>query len=118
MPNIGIVLDVLHLYRSGGQASDIRGVPAGLFAFAQLCDAPLAAPPPEQLRGEARGRRLYLGDGELPLFDVMDMLPPDIMLEIETPTEHAANLPALKQARLAADTTRQFLAAWDARRSS
>ena len=52
MPNIGIVLDVLHLYRSGGQASDLRGVPPELLAFAQLCDAPLAAPAG---RGIARG---------------------------------------------------------------
>ena len=117
MPNIGIVLDVLHLYRSGGKASDLRSLPADLLAFAQLCDAPLAAPPATELRTEARSRRLYPGEGELPLFELMDALPADITLDIETPTERAAHLPVREQAQLAADATRQFLAAWAAQRS-
>jgi sugar phosphate isomerase/epimerase len=117
MPNIGIVLDALHLYRSGGQASDLRGVPADVLAFAQICDAPLVSPPASELRAEARGRRLYPGEGELPLFDLMDALPADIILDIETPTERAAHLPVREQAKLAADTAREFLAAWAARKS-
>jgi sugar phosphate isomerase/epimerase len=115
MQNIGIVLDVLHLYRSGGQVADLRGVPAELFAFAQICDAPLASPPASELRAEARSRRLYPGEGELPLFDIMDALPPEITLDVETPTERAAHLPVREQAKLAADTTREFLAAWTER---
>ena len=117
MPNIGIVLDLLHLYRSGGKASDLRSVPADLLAFAQLCDAPLAAPPATELRTEARSRRLYPGEGELPLFEVMDALPADITIDVETPTERAAHLSVREQAKLAADTTREFLAAWAARKS-
>ena len=117
MSNIGIVLDALHLYRSGGQASDLRGVPAELLAFVQLSDAPLTAPPAQELRAEARGRRLYPGEGKLPLFELMDALPADITIDVETPTERAAHLPAIEQAQLAAVSTRRFLTAWAARKA-
>jgi sugar phosphate isomerase/epimerase len=114
LPNIGIVLDVLHLYRSGRCAADVAALPAGMLAFVQFCDAPLAGPPREELRVESRGRRLYPGEGELPLFELMDVLPSGIILDIETPCARSLRLPAVEQARLAADATRRFLAAWKA----
>jgi sugar phosphate isomerase/epimerase len=114
--NAGIVLDVLHLFRSGGGPADLAGVPAERLAFVQICDAPLRAPAFDALRAEARGGRLYPGQGELPLFDLMRALPPGIALDVETPCAAASNLSAFEQARRAADTTRRFLADWEQHR--
>jgi sugar phosphate isomerase/epimerase len=113
-PTVGIVVDALHLYRSGGTAADVAALPPETLAFAQFCDAPLAAPARDQLRMEARGRRLYPGEGELPLFDLMDALPTGITLDIETPCERARQLPIDVQAKLACDVTQRFLARWKA----
>jgi sugar phosphate isomerase/epimerase len=110
--NAGLVVDALHLDRSGGSPADLAGVPAGRLLFAQLCDAPARKPSPQALRQEARAGRLYPGEGELPLFALMDALPKNIPLDIELPCERVAHLPAMEQARLAADATRRFLRAY------
>ena len=110
--NVGIVLDTLHFCRSGGQASEIAALPADALAFVQICDALLRPPPLEELRLESRGGRLYPGEGELPLFELMEALPEGITLDVETPNRRAAHLPAVEQARLSAAATRRFLADW------
>jgi sugar phosphate isomerase/epimerase len=114
--NAGLVVDALHLNRAGGCPADFAGVPPARLLFAQLCDAPARKPAPEALRQEARAGRLYPGEGELPLFALMDALPKSIPLDIEVPCERVAHLSAMEQARLAADATRRFLRAYtDAR---
>ena len=107
--NAGLVVDALHLHRGGGHPSDIASVPPERLRFVQLCDAPAAQPPPDALRREARSGRLYPGEGELPLFELMDALPGDIALDIETPCERSVHLPIMEQARRAAEATRRFL---------
>jgi sugar phosphate isomerase/epimerase len=111
--NAGIVVDALHLDRGGGSPSDLVAVPPARIRFVQLCDAPARKPPAEALRREARSGRLYPGEGELPLFALMEMLPPGVPLEIEAPCEAAAHLPLVEQARLAAEATRRFLSAYE-----
>ncbi len=115
--NAGIAVDALHLARSGGRPSDLRAIPAGRLSFVQLCDAPAEAPPPDALRREARAGRLRPGEGALPLFELMDALPPGVPLDVEAPSEAVAHLPFAEQARLAAGATRRFLSAY-ARRTS
>ena len=56
--NSGILIDALHLSRSGGSPADIPQYPADLFSYVHLCDAPATPPAAEELRGEARGNRL------------------------------------------------------------
>ena len=108
----GLVVDALHLDRSGGSPSDLAAVPDGRLAFAQLCDAPARHPPANGLRREAREGRLYPGDGELPLVALLDALPDGVPLDVEAPSRRAAHLPVVEQARLAAEATRRFLSAW------
>jgi sugar phosphate isomerase/epimerase len=115
--NAGIVVDALHLDRGGGHPSDLAALPPERLRFVQLCDAPAAKPPPDALRREARSARLYPGEGELPLFDLMDALPRGIALDIETPCESTAHLPIAEQARRAAEASRRFLAAYAQRGS-
>jgi sugar phosphate isomerase/epimerase len=54
----GIIIDPLHLQRSGGTPGDVRSLDPKLIAYCQLCDAPLAAPhnlprPRELPRGQS-----------------------------------------------------------------
>lgn len=84
-----ILLDALHLARSGGTAADVMQIDRGLIPYLQICDG-LAAPFPEPqggLRWEARRERLVPGWGQLPLEDLLSMLPPDLPLSVETPSE-------------------------------
>jgi sugar phosphate isomerase/epimerase len=110
-PNIGIVIDSLHLQRVGDTPAAIKPVDPGLFAYAQLCDAPAARPiGAEALADEARRGRLDPGAGELPLNDFLDALPNNIAIEIEVPERSRAHLPVAEQARAAADAAHRFLA--------
>jgi sugar phosphate isomerase/epimerase len=111
-PNAGIIVDALHLARSGGTAADIAAIDPGLIAYFQLCDAPRALPAAMERREESLRHRLYPGDGELPLFDLMDALPPDLVIDLETPVAADAHLPFAERARRAGDAARQFLATY------
>jgi sugar phosphate isomerase/epimerase len=97
----GIIIDPLHLQRSGGTPGDVGALDPKLIAYCQLCDAPLAAPhnlprPRELPRGqsvegitdlalEARAVRLLPGDGELPLAEIIAALPAGLAFSVETP---------------------------------
>lgn len=100
-PNVSLVVDALHLTRSGGCAADVaasRGVPLRLL---QLCDAPLAAPedPADRLR-EARDLRLVPGTGEIDLVSLIRAMPEDIAFSVEVPdAERVAQLGPLGHAR-------------------
>ncbi|GEO16921.1 sugar phosphate isomerase/epimerase family protein [Microvirga aerophila] len=90
--NGGILLDALHLFRSGGSPADVRALKSGLIRSAQLCDAPAAAPPPEGIIEEARNHRLSPGEGELPLRELVRGLQPGVALAVEVPMPPSAGL--------------------------
>lgn len=68
-PNAGIVVDVCHLVRSGGDETPLRSIPAERIFTVQLGDGPALAP--ADLLDEAQWHRLEPGDGE---FDVAGIL--------------------------------------------
>ena len=75
--NAGVLVDTLHLARSGGTPADLAVIDPARLPYLQLADAP-AVPPDATLRGllyEAIDARLLPGDGELPLVDVLRMVP-------------------------------------------
>jgi sugar phosphate isomerase/epimerase len=83
-PNSGVLVDTLHLARSGGSASDLLDVGTAMFPYLQLADAP-AQPPADGLAGllhEALHGRLLPGDGELPLAAVLAVVP-DVAVSVE-----------------------------------
>jgi sugar phosphate isomerase/epimerase len=86
-PNAGILVDMLHLFRTGGSAASLVGVPPERLPFAQLCDARHSGtePDPVRARAEAVADREIPGDGLLPLRDVVGALPPGIPLSVEVP---------------------------------
>ncbi len=107
--NVCLLLDALHLARSGGNPAAIGRVSSPLVAIAQLCDGPELAPALDELAKEARTNRLYPGEGALPLAAFMDALPSDIPLSIEVPHHSHAGLSVRERAFRAASATQRFL---------
>jgi sugar phosphate isomerase/epimerase len=113
-PAAGVLVDPLHLCRSGGVPADVARVAAvrqDLLPYAQLCDAPLAAAP-DGMRGlyreAVRDRRLP-GEGELPLRELLATLPPAIPLSVEIPMRALSGLPAAERASRIARAVRTWL---------
>ena len=91
-PNGGLLVDALHLSRSGGSPADLRTAPARLIRSAQLCDAVAERPTTQEaLIKEARSARLPPGQGALPLRDLLAELPDGTALSIEVPLSGAAD---------------------------
>jgi sugar phosphate isomerase/epimerase len=107
--NAGILVDALHLSRSGGSSADLANYDPSLFSYMHLCDAPGTPPPPDGLRAEARGERLYPGDGALWLSAFVAAFPPGTPAAIEAPTKRHAAASPLDRARLAGAACRHLL---------
>lgn len=87
-PGAVVLVDSLHLARSGGTAADVAVVPSALLAYAQLCDAAYAGPAhdPASAHAEAGRHRLLPGAGTLPLAALVQALPATIPIGIECPS--------------------------------
>lgn len=112
-PNAGVLVDALHLSRSGGHPRDVAKYAAGMVPLVHLCDAP-PAPSQElsedELRRESRTARLLPGEGSLWLDELLDALGPEAHISVEAPSAKYAHLPAAERARLAHDATQELLA--------
>jgi len=112
--NVAILVDVLHLARSGGDPQELGGPLGRRIGYVQVCDAP--ATPPGDLAGladEGRHSRLMPGAGELPVLetlivlrDRLDELP--VSVEVQS-DELAATATVEQRARLARSTTQALL---------
>lgn len=82
-PDVGVLVDTLHLDRSGGTPADLAVVDPARLPYLQLADAPSSRPRGRAaLYEEAVHGRLLLGDGDLPLRDVLGAVP-DVPISIE-----------------------------------
>ena len=82
-PSAAVLVDTLHLARSGGTPADLQHVPLRLFPYLQLADA--SAEPPatlDALREEALHGRLLPGEGGLPLRQTLNVVP-DVPVSVE-----------------------------------
>lgn len=85
-PLRALLVDPIHVDRSGGTADEIAAVPRALLPYAQFCDASANRPDPDDFNAvitDAIDLRLQCGDGVLPLLDMVGALPSDIPLSIE-----------------------------------
>lgn len=106
--NLGVLVDALHLQRSGGRPQDLNRIPVGQLAYVQLCDARSEAP--LDLADEARHRRLLPGQGDLPLLALAAAAGPAVPLSIEVQSDAlAASTSADERAGLALEHTRRVL---------
>ncbi len=74
-PNSGVLVDNLHLSRSGGSPADVATVDPALLPYLQIADAPAALPEPAGLYEEALHGRLLPGDGGLPIAELLAAVP-------------------------------------------
>jgi sugar phosphate isomerase/epimerase len=88
-PNVGVLIDALHLARAGETPADVAAVPGHLFPYLQLCDAPASIDDtsPRGLIHEALHARLLPGEGALPL-DALLAAVPDVPISFELRSAH------------------------------
>lgn len=113
--NVGVGIDALHLFRTGGTPADVCALAPELIAYAQLCDGLALAPgvdplEPSRYAEEAFARQVP-GQGVFPLAELIRALPPDVPLDVEVPQPQQArgNISPLRRARLAVEGARRVL---------
>ncbi len=84
-----LLIDTMHLVRSGSGAAELATVDPDHIGYAQLNDTTLR-PRIDNYLEEAMFERMVPGEGELPLHDLLSALPGDIVLEIEVPRRSLA----------------------------
>jgi sugar phosphate isomerase/epimerase len=105
--NAAVLVDALHLIRSGGSPADLVDLPLSLIGAAQLCDASSRQPATNQeVIAEAREGRLPPGEGVLPLSELLSVLPHDVPLGVEMPMPQ---VPAAERLALAFRSTRRLI---------
>jgi sugar phosphate isomerase/epimerase len=84
-PAGGILVDTLHLLRTGGAPRDLRGIDPALLPYLQLCDASaaLADTSPDGVLDDALYLRRLPGEGELPLREILDAVDSRLPLSVE-----------------------------------
>lgn len=88
-PDVRLVIDTMHLVRSGSGAQDLAAIDPAQIGYIQLCDTTLA-PRTDNYAEEAMFERMVPGEGELPLADVLAALPVDIVVGLEVPQRSLA----------------------------
>jgi len=115
-PLAGLLVDPLHLARSGGSPADVARVSRDRLPYAQFCDAPAQGPLPTDAEGilrEALDERLQTGEGQLPLTALLAALPSGVPLSIELRSKALRDRWADpgERALATAQATRRFLTA-------
>ncbi|RYE38913.1 MAG: sugar phosphate isomerase/epimerase [Hyphomicrobiales bacterium] len=109
--HLGVTIDALHFFRSGGNPSMLARVDPKRLACVQLCDAP--AEPPADLPREARYQRQYPGEGGLPLRELIAAVPADLPVCVEAPSRNYAHLSVEVRAKKGLRLTHKILDSTD-----
>ena len=114
-PLRALLIDPIHVDRSGSAIAEIAAVLPALLPYAQFCDAPAERPDPDDFNAiiiDAIDLRRQCGEGGLPLGALYDALPPGIPLSIELRSkflrEHFPDIG--DRAKAVATATRRWLA--------
>ena len=113
-PNAGILVDQLHVHRSGTTFDEIAAADPGLFPYVQWCDGP-AEPSgwsTRELLADALDARSAPGEGELPVMAFAELFAEDVPFSMEVrsrrlreewpdPTERARALREATEAAVA-----------------
>lgn len=103
--NGALLVDPIHFYRADNSLGDLRDV---ALRYLQFCDARRERPADmQELIRQARGDRLFPGEGGLNLPGLLAALPEDLPLSLEIP--HAGVPDPYERARRALEATRQLL---------
>jgi sugar phosphate isomerase/epimerase len=107
--NSGLLIDAIHFFRAGDDVQALGKIPRPRLRYAQICDARPERPSDmQEIIRQARGDRLFPGEGGLDLTGLLRSLPADLPLSLEIP--YAKPMPPLERARRAFAATRRLLA--------
>ncbi len=116
-PNVRLLIDALHVSRSGKDLSKLEKLDSSIVSYVHLCDAPAKLPSSDGLRDEARLGRLFPGEGELALDAFLDAMPDDASLGLEAPCRTYAHLPPVERGKAAGRAARAWLQRHEERRA-
>jgi len=107
--NIGIMVDLLHLMRTGGTLADLRALDGELLGGAQICDGPLQVDS-EAMLAEAGGNRATPGTAAFPIAGFIDLLPAHLTIGVEVPqVALIGRVSPLERARSLMEATRRVI---------
>jgi sugar phosphate isomerase/epimerase len=117
-PDFRLLIDTMHLVRSGSSAADLSALDPQHIGYAQLNDTTLQ-PRIDNYMEEAMYERMVPGEGELPLRDILAALPPEIVIELEVPRRSLAlaGVSPIDRLRPCVDAARRLLAERSAKSS-
>lgn len=84
MPNFRLLIDVMHLYRSGSTPEDVAMLSPDTIEYVQLCNIRME-PQGNDYLAEATRERLVPGTGEIPIRALLSIIPKHVPLGIEVP---------------------------------
>lgn len=110
--NACLLVDAFHLDRSCSRLEDLAKVPSEWMRYVQLCDVP--GPIPEsmdEILREARNERRFPGDGYADLKGMLSVIPKNVPLSLEIPTDslRQQGVSVLERAKMALDKARQLV---------
>lgn len=111
--NAGIIVDSLHLTRSGGSAADIRAVDPALIVSSQINDGLTDFPNEgDNWWREMALARSFLGEGDFKVREMIDALPPHVPIGVEVLSEafQQRGLPPVEMARFLMENVRDYFA--------
>lgn len=88
-PDFRLLIDTMHVVRSGSGPADLAALDPGLIDYVQLCDAPRTNRF-ASYHEEAMFERMVPGEGELDLPALLAVLPADRVYALEVPLRSAA----------------------------
>jgi sugar phosphate isomerase/epimerase len=109
-PNGGIMVDTLHLMRSGSTVAELAAADPRWIGGAQFSDGPLEMPADKQLF-EALSERMLPGQGEFPLREFVNALPPGVPIGVEVPMQSLKDrgVGPMERARMAVEAARRVI---------
>jgi sugar phosphate isomerase/epimerase len=117
-PDFSLLLDTMHLGRSGATVAELAALDPALIGYVQLCDAPRTPGEPNYLK-EATFERMVPGEGEMPLRAYLGVLPPGPTISLEVPLRSQAEAGIGPEIRLrrCVEAARRLLAEVEAARA-
>jgi sugar phosphate isomerase/epimerase len=109
--NAGILIDMLHFFRSNSSHAALKALPREWFHFVHLCDGPKTIDPGiDSILHEARNHRYFPGEGDFGVKDILACLPEPITYTLEIPGDAlAVEIGFEEYARRALQTARTYL---------
>ena len=107
-----LLIDTMHYFRLGSTLAELAAVDPDLIGYIQLCDVPLK-PKIARYSEEALCARMIPGTGELPLLDLLALVPRHVVIGIEVPQRALAESGVGPHERLrpCVEATRRLLGA-------